>query len=42
MLNIKSPAQTVTVRAGDFFVGENGRSPCGAWSCGEKAIEFSR
>jgi len=38
MLNIKSPAQTVMVRAGDFFVGESARSPWGTWSCGEKAI----
>ena len=26
------------VLVGLFFVCESGRSPCGTWSCGEKAI----
>jgi len=28
------------VRTGDFLGGENATTPCGAWSCGEKAIGF--
>ena len=38
----QSPVQTITVRAGDFFVGESATKPCEAWSCREKAIGFGK